>query len=99
MSDSNHQRVYLTCGTVLLIVFAFACAIAIVTVGPGATPEILAVVLLTASMAVLLLNATLLCGTRCGSRMLAAGTALLWLSFVLIFAAVTLCIVSMTGSL
>ncbi len=99
MSDGNNQRVYLTCGSVFLLVFCFATALAIVSLGPGDNLVLMAVIALTVSMAVLLFNSTMLFGSQGGSRVLMAGKVLLWVSYVLIALAILLCLVSMTGSL
>ncbi len=99
MSDGNSQRVYLTCGSVFLLVFCFATALAIVSLGPGDNLVLMAVIALTVSMAVLLFNSTMLFGSQGGSKVLRAAKVLLWLSYLLIALAILLCLVSMTGSL
>ena len=99
MIEGNGQRIYLLCGSVLLLVFSFSAALQIMQHGTGARVELMAIIALAVTMAVLLFNATLLCGSNGGSKVLAAGKALLWLSFLLTAAAISLCIVSMVGSL
>lgn len=99
MSEGNSQRVYLTCGSIFLLVFCFAAALSIVSVGPGDNIVLSAVIVLTVTMAVLLFNSTLLFASNGGSKVLATGKVLLWLSFMLIVLAIILCIVSMVGSL
>jgi hypothetical protein len=99
MSEGNSQRIFLTCGSILLLVFCFAAALSIVSSGPGDNAVLIAVITLTVAMAVLLFNSTLLCGSNGGSRVLATGKVLLWLSFTLIVSALILCLVSMGGSL
>lgn len=99
MSEGIAQRVYLTCGSVFLLVFCFATALAIVKLGTGVQVEVLAVIMLATTMAILLFNSTLLFGGNGGPKVLSIGKALLWVSFLLIAAAIMLCIVSMAGSL
>lgn len=99
MSEGNSQRVYLTCGSVFLLHFCFATAIAIVKLGAGVQGEVFAVIALAATMFILLFNFTLLCGSNGGSKVLMIGKTLLWLSFLLIAVAIILCIVSMASSL
>ena len=90
---------YLTCGSVFLVCFCFAAAIAIIKFGSGIQVEIIAVMVLAVAMAVLLFNATLLCGSNGGPKVLSTGKTLLWLSFLLTAAAIGLCIASMVGNL
>jgi len=99
MSEGNNQRVYLACGSAFLLIFSFATAFGIVTLGDGAQVEVIAVIALAVTMAILLLNGTLLCGTSGGPKVLATAKKLLWLSFLLMVVAIGLCIVSMAGSL
>ena len=99
MSEGNSQRVYMTCGSVFLLHFCFATAIAIVKLGAGVKAEVFAVIALAVTMAILLFNFTLLCGSDGGSKVLATAKTLLWLSFLLIAVAIVLCVVSMSGSL
>ena len=99
MTEGNSQRVYLTCGSVFLLLFCFATAISIVKLGAGVQVEVIAVITLAVTMAILLFNSTLLCGSNGGPKVLAIGKTLLWLSFLLIAVATILCIVSMAGSL
>jgi len=96
---SSSQRVYLTCGSVFLLIFCFVTALSIVSFGPGDNAVLIAVIALTVAMAVLLFNSTMLFGSNGGSKVLATGKVLLWLSFLLIVSALILCIVSMVGSL
>ncbi len=99
MTEGNSQRMYLTCGSMFLLLFCFTTAIAIVKHGAGVQVEVIAVMALAVTMAILLFNSTLLCGSNGGSKVLAIGKTLLWLSFLLIAVAIVLCIVSMSGSL
>jgi|GEM_PF-6171225 len=99
MSQESVQRIYLTCGTVFLLVFAFANAIGIVTLASGSYVELLiAVILLVASMAVLLLNATMLFASSGGPYVLTAARVLLWLSFAMVAPAIVLVIIAMARS-
>lgn len=98
MSEGNRQRVYLTCGSVFLLHFCFATALAIVKLGAGAQVEVFAVIALAITMAILLFNFTLLCASNGGVKVLKIGKTLLWLSFLLIAAAIMLCIISMAAS-
>jgi hypothetical protein len=97
MPGGNGQRVYLTCGSVLLLVFSFAIVIAIATLGSGDQPQLLAAIALVATVGILLFNATLLCGTNGGPKVLAAAKVLLWFSFLLAAVAIAFCIASMVG--
>jgi len=99
MSEGNSRRIYLTCGSVFLLIFCFATALSIVFLGGGDNFVLAAVVVLTVSMAMLLFNSTMLFGSNGGPKILMAGKVLLWLSFLLILLAIILCIVSMVGSL
>ena len=99
MSEGNSRRIYLTCGSVFLLVFCFVTALSIASFGPGDNIVLTAVIALTVSMAVLLFNSTMLFGSNGGSKVLATGKVLLWLSFLLILSALILCVVSMAGSL
>lgn len=99
MSNGSSQRIYLTCGSVFLLVFCFATALSIVSLGPGDSAVMMAVIALTVSMAVLLFNSTMLFGSHGGPKVLTAGKVLLWLSFLLIASAILLCLASMVGSL
>lgn len=99
MTGESNQRVYLTCGSVFLLLFCFATAIAIVEIGSGMQFEVIAVIALAVAMVILLFNSTLLCGSDGGTKILKISKTLLWLSFLLIAAAIGLCIVSMAGSL
>ena len=99
MSEGNSQRIYLTCGSLFLLVFCFAAALSIVSAGPEDNIVFAAVIALTVTMAVLLFNSTLLFASNGGSKVLATSKVLLWLSFLLIALAIILCIVSMVGSL
>ena len=99
MSEGNIRRIYLTCGSVFLLVLSLAAAISILSLGPGDTIVFIAVIVLTVAMGVLLFNATMLFGSNGGSDVLATGKVLLWLSFLLIISALVLCLISMVGSL
>jgi|WetSurMetagenome_2_1015567.scaffolds.fasta_scaffold577061_1 hypothetical protein len=99
MVEGNSQRIYLTCGSAFLLVFCFAAMLGIIKVGTGAQVEVIAVIVLSVNMAILLFNVTLLCGSNGGAKVLAAGKTFLWLSFFLIAAAISLCIVLMLRSL
>ena len=99
MSEGNIHRIYLTCGSVFLLVLCFAAAISILSLGPEDKAVFIAVIVLTVAMAVLLLNATMLFGSNGGSKVLTTGKVLLWLSFLLIISALVLCLISMVGSL
>ena len=99
MSEGNIQRVFLACGSALLLIFSFATAVAIGTFGSGVQFETIAAIALAVTMAILLLNETLLCATNGGQKVLATAKTLLWLSFLLMAVAIGLCIVSMSGSL
>ncbi len=99
MSQENSQRVYLTCGSLFLLVFSFTAAWSIVSAGPGDNIALTAVIVLTVAMAVLLFNSTMLFGSNGGSKVLATGKVMLWLSFLLIASALVLCLISMVGSL
>lgn len=99
MTEENGQRVYLTCGSVFLVLFCFAAAIAILRLGAGVRIELIAVIVLAVTMAILLFNSTLLCGSNGGLKVLKISRTLLWLSFFLMTVAIGLCIVSMAGSL
>jgi hypothetical protein len=99
MSEGNIRRIYLTCGSIFLLAFCFAAALSILSLGPGDNTVLIAVIALTVAMAVLLFNTTMLFGSNGGSKVLATGKVLLWLSFLLIVSALILCLVSMVGSL
>ena len=99
MSEGNIRRIYLTCGSVFLLVLSLAAAISILSLGPGDTIVFIAVIVLTVAMGVLLFNATMLFGSNGGSDVLATSKVLLWLSFLLIISALVLCLISMVGSL
>lgn len=99
MSEGNIRRVYLTCGSIFLLVFCFTTALSIVSLGPGDNIVLMAVIVMTVAMVVLLFNTTLLFGSNGGPKVLATGKVLLWLSFLLIMSALILCLVSMAGSL
>ncbi len=98
MSESNNQRIYLACGTVFFTIFSFACGIAIFMFAPGGQLDMAAVMALVASIAVLIFNATLLFASKGGPGILAFAKVLLWLSFLIIAAALGLSITSMAGS-
>ncbi len=99
MSETNSQRIYLTCGSAFLIFFSFAASIAIVIFGSGHKVEVFAVMALAVTIAVLLFNATMLFGSNGGPKVLASAKVLLWLAFLLIAVAIVLCVISMTTSL
>ena len=99
MSEGNVQRLYLACGSAFLLIFSFAAAIAITTLSDGVQVEVIAVITLAVTMAILLFNGTLLCGSNGGAKVLATAKTLLWLSFLFMAVAIVLCIVSMSGSL
>ena len=99
MSQENNQRIYLACGTAFLTIFSFAGALTIVWLAAGSQLEVIAVMALAVSIAVLLFNATLLFGSKGGPGILALAKVLLWLSFLLIATALGLCITAMTVSL
>ena len=99
MSEGSSQRVYLTCGSIFLLIFCFVTALSIVSLGPGDNFVLTAVIVLTVSMTVLLFSSTMLFGSNGGSKVLVTSKVLLWLSFLLIVSALALCIVSMVGSL
>ena len=65
MQEESSQRVYLTCGSVFLLIFCFAAALSIVSAGPGDNSALTAVIALTVSIAVLLLNSRMLFGSDC----------------------------------
>ena len=99
MSEGNIRRIYLTCGSVFLLVLSLAAAISILSLGPGDTIVFIAVIVLTVAMGVLLFNTTMLFGSNGGSDVLTTSKVLLWLSFLLIISALVLCLISMVGSL
>ena len=99
MSESNTQRIYLACGTTFLTIFSFASIIATVIFSSGDQLAVAGTMALTVSIAVLLFNATLLFASRGGSGILAFAKVLLWLSFLLIAAALGIYITALTGSL
>ncbi len=99
MSEENIRRIYLTCGSTFLLAFCLAAALSIVTYGPSDNAVMIAVIVLAVSIAVLLFNSTILFGSNGGSKVLATGKVLLWLSFMLMTSAIILCIISMAGSL
>ena len=99
MSNVNGQRVYLTCGSVFLLIFSFVTVIAIATLGTGGQVQTMAAIALVITVAILLFNATLLCGSNGGTKVLTTAKVLLWFSFLLAAVAIALCIVGMAGSL
>jgi hypothetical protein len=99
MVEGNSQRIYMTFGNAFLLVFCFAAILGIIKLGTGAQVELIAVIVLSVNMAILLFNTTLLCASNGGAKVLAAGKTFLWLSFILVAAAISLCIVSMVRNL
>lgn len=99
MTDGNGQRVYLTCGSVFLLIFCFVTVIAISTLGTGGQDQTMAAIALVIAVAILLFNATLLCGSNGGAKVLATAKVLLWFTFLLAAVAIAICIVGMAGSL
>ena len=99
MLDGNGQRVYLTCGSVFLLIFCFVTVIAIATLGGGGQEQTMAAIALVVTVAILLFNTTLLCGSNGGTKVLATAKVLLWISFLIAAVAIAICIVGMAGSL
>ncbi len=104
MSEGNIQRLYLACGSAVLLIFSAATAVAIATfgdiqAGDGVQADMIAVIALAVTMAILLLNETLLCSTSGGPKVLSACRTLLWISLLLMVFPMWLCIVLMAHSL
>ena len=99
MPDGNGQRVYLTCGSIFVLIISFALGIAILTLGEGGQDQTMATIASAITVAILLFNVTLICGSNGGTKVLATAKVLLWFSFLLAAIAIAICIGGMAGSL
>ena len=99
MSEAIQQRRYLVFGSILLLIFSFAAALTITTLGASDQLAIISVIIFSITLIILLFNTTLLCGTNGGAKVLATARTLLWFSFFLIAVAISLCIALMVRSL
>ena len=99
MPDGNGQRVYLTCGSIFVLIISFALAIAVLTLGDGGPDQTMVCIALVITIAILLFNVTLICGSNGGTKVLATAKVLLWFSFLFAAIAIAIGIVGMAGSL
>ena len=95
MSEAIQQRKYLSFGSILLLIFSFAAGLTITMLGASDQLAVISVIVFSITLVILLFNTTLLCGTNGGEKVLAIAKTLLWFSFLLIAAAISLCIVLM----